>query len=234
MNPSLKIRKIHRWIGILFSFSALLASGSGVVHNVMTRTQAPPPAARPAGESFNLSAINISLKEAAEKLFSNHAPIHGISFRVFNGDPWYQFLLEGDQLPFYVNARTGDVDMYSDEKYAREIAEKYLSRKNLVSVKRLVNFDSEYLNIFRILPVYRFDTQDPVNTRVYVSTMTGSVTRFTDDKKQIEASIFTNFHKLGFIKNKDLRDFVLTTTTAGIFVLSLFGVILFFMTFPRR
>lgn len=47
MNPRL-IRKLHRWLGLVFSVSRLLiASGSGVLHNVMTRTQAPPPRPSP-------------------------------------------------------------------------------------------------------------------------------------------------------------------------------------------
>ena len=94
----------------------------------------------------------------------------------------------------------------------------------------LTSFNREYINIFRVLPVYRFDMDDARHTRVYVSSTTGSVTRHTDDERQFEADIFTNFHKLGFIPNKDLRDLVLTALTFGAFVVSLLGIALFFLT----
>jgi hypothetical protein len=92
----------------------------------------------------------------------------------------------------------------------------------------------EYLNIFRILPVYRFDTKDKLQTRVYVSTTTGSVTRHTDRGRQFEATIFTMFHKLGFIPNKDIRDLVLTIMTLGTFLVSLLGIWLFFATRTKK
>jgi hypothetical protein len=77
------------------------------------------------------------------------------------------------------------------------------------------------------------ETGDPAGRRVYVSTMTESVTRFTDEGRQWEANIFSNLHKLAFIPNKMLRDGTLVVGTAGIFVLSLSGVVLFFVTRPR-
>jgi hypothetical protein len=85
-----------------------------------------------------------------------------------------------------------------------------------------------------MLPVYRFDTGDDLDTRVYVSTTTGSVTRHTDRRRQFEANIFTYFHKFGFIPNKNLRDFVLTAVTAGSALAAIAGIGLFVVTRPRR
>jgi hypothetical protein len=82
--------------------------------------------------------------------------------------------------------------------------------------------------------VYRFDAADGLGTRVYVSTVTGSVTRLTDDKKQWEANVFVIVHKFGFIPNKDLRDWSLIVVTGGTFAVSVLGVLLFFLTRPRR
>ena len=63
---------------------------------------------------------------------------------------------------------------------------------------------------------------------------TGSVTRHTDKDRQFEANAFTNFHKFGFIPNKNARDLLLGFTTSGVFVAALSGVVLFFLTRPRR
>jgi hypothetical protein len=67
MSPKL-IRKLHRWLGLAFSISVLMASGSGVLHNVMTRTQAPPPQAKPSGGGMDVKAIQISVADAVAKL----------------------------------------------------------------------------------------------------------------------------------------------------------------------
>jgi hypothetical protein len=237
MNARL-IRKLHRWTGLLFSLSVLLASGSGVLHNVMTRTQPPPPAAAPSGPSVDVSAVRVSLPAAVAAL-ADEAPgvgVRAVNLRGIGGEPWYQIYLQDSPMPRYVSALDGRVDPSRDEAYAAEIAAGFLGGAAVSKTAYLTAFDSEYLNIFRILPVHRFDAGDGIATRVYVSTTTGSVTRHTDRRRQLEADLFTNFHKLGFIPDKNLRDLVLTVTTTGIFLVALLGVVLFLATGvkPRR
>ncbi len=230
MKPDTRqIRKIHRIIAVLFSLSLLASAGSGVLHNVMSRTQSPPPKARPAVK-IDPSQIKVSIPEAYAKLPLKDEPCDLVSIRTISGLPWYQFLVHGKEKPYYVNAVSGETDENADERYASEIASNNLGGAAVRRTDFLTEFNAEYINIFRILPVYRFDAGDGKGTRVYVSTMTGSVTRATDDLKQREASIFSNVHKFMFIKNKDLRDLVLTFSTAGVFLAGLLGILLFFMT----
>lgn len=231
---SARVRSFHRWIGLIFSVSILMSSGSGVLHNVMTRTQSPPPQARPAGQSLESERIKVSVSDALRQLAVGSRKIQAVSIRSIGSDPWYQVILEGGGKPLYVNASTGSPGSDADEIYASRIAEDYLGGKPVKKTDYLTAFNQEYINIFRILPVYRFDAEDGKGSRVYVSTMTGSVTRYTDNSKQFEASIFTNVHKFGFISNHDLRDFLLTLVTAGSFAAALAGIILFFMTMPRK
>ncbi|BCU79321.1 hypothetical protein [Luteolibacter sp. LG18] len=226
------IRKAHRWLGLAFSLTAMMSAGSGVLHTVMTRTQAPPPSARPSGGGLDAGAVRISIAEAVAKLPSERKPV-AVNVRMIGGEPWYQ-VFTGPGVPAYVSAVDGHVDPAQDERYAGEIAAGFLGGKDVKKTDYLTAFNNEYINIFRILPVHRFDAEDGRGTRVYVSTTTGSVTRHTDDQRQFEASAFTNFHKLGFIPNKDVRDWVQVITTGGLFLLSVFGVVLFFVTRPRR
>jgi hypothetical protein len=231
-------RRLHRWIGLFFSVFALAASGSGLIHNVMTRTQAPPPPARPAGATLNPAAVVVPLAAAVAQMAApdRDAPLLAANLRVIGNAPWWQIFVGGASRPHYVNAADGKGDDGADERFAAEIASAFLGGKTVRKTDYLTAFNGEYINIFRLLPVYRFDAagDDPLHTRVYVSTVTGSVTRHTDDQRQWEASTFTNFHKFGFITNRDLRDLVLTLTTSGIFLVALSGVALFFMTLPRR
>lgn len=228
---SRKVRQLHRWIGLFFSLSVLMSAGSGVLHNVMSRTQAPPPAARPSGLILPQD-VKVSVADALKHLPSPDAKLQAVSIRSIAGEPWYQFFIEGQKKITYVSAKDGKIDETQDEVYAFEIAYNYLAGTPVKKTDYLTSFNSEYINIFRILPVYRFDADDGKGTRVYVSTMTGSVTRHTDNQKQFEANIFSNFHKFMFIKNKDWRDGILTFMTTGIFLAALLGVALFFMTRP--
>ena len=233
MNSRL-IRKLHRWLGLLFSVSVLIASGSGVLHNVMTRTQAPPPQAKPSGGGMDVNAIKISVAEAVAKLAEEKPEVQAVNLRGIGGQPWYQIYTKTSRAPQYVSAVDGRVDSTMDEAYAAEIAKNFLAGAEVKKTDFLTAFNTEYINIFRILPVYRFDTGDALDTRVYVSTTTGSVTRHTDKQRQFEATVFTNFHKLGFIPNKDTRDLVLTVVTFGIFLVAGLGIALFFATRPKK
>jgi hypothetical protein len=211
-----------------------MSAGSGVIHNVMTRTQAPPPSARPSGHGLDVSQIKLSVSDAAKKLPDAAQGIAAVNVRSIGGQPWYQIYTKTNRAAQYVSALDGRVDPAQDEAYAAEIATTFLGGATVRKTEFLTAFNSEYINIFRLLPVYRFDIEDALHTRVYVSTTTGSVTRHTDDQRQWEANVFTNFHKLGFIPNKDLRDLVLTVLTAATCVVSLLGVALFFMTGRKR
>ncbi len=233
MNKQL-IRKAHRWLGLFFSLSILMSAGSGVIHNVMTRTQAPPPSARPSGNGLEVSQIKLGVAEATAKLPESAEGTVAVNIRSIGHQPWYQIYTKTNRAAQYVSAVDGRVDPAQDEAYAAEIAAAFLGGAQVKKSSYLTAFNSEYINIFRLLPVYRFDLGDALHTRVYVSTTTGSVTRHTDDQRQWEANVFTNFHKLGFIPNKDLRDLVLTTLTAATCFVTLLGVLLFFLTRPIR
>jgi hypothetical protein len=198
----------------------------------MTRTQAPPPAAGPGETVFDAAAIKFSAQEAVACLLGGEI-VKAINLRMIVGQPYYQIFVETGK-PHYVNAVTGKLDPETDEIYAGEIASRFLSGMAVKKVAYLTNFDREYIGIFRLLPVYRFDGDDPKCNRVYVSTVTGSVARHTDNDKQFEANIFTTVHKFGFIRNKQIRDWSLMLVTAGIFVVAVLGVILFFLTGPKR
>lgn len=233
MNSRL-IRKLHRWLGLAFSLSVLIASGSGLLHNVMTRTQSPPPQAKPSGGGMDVNAIKLTVAEAVARLGAGKPEVLAVNLRGIGGRPWYQIYTAASRAPQYVSAVDGTVDPSMDAAYAAEIATKFLGGAAVKKTDFLTGFNSEYINIFRVLPVYRFDAGDALETRVYVSTTTGSVTRHTDKERQFEASIFTNFHKLGFIPDKKTRDLVLEAVNIGIFLVACLGLVLFFITRPKK
>ncbi|RYD42181.1 MAG: hypothetical protein EOP85_11560, partial [Verrucomicrobiaceae bacterium] len=147
------IRKAHRWLGLIFSLTLLMSSGSGVIHTVMTRTQAPPPAARPGNLLLDTTAIRLTAAEAVQKL-PGGLEATAINLRMIAGQPYYQvFSTKG--APAYVNAVTGAVDPAADETYAGEIARGFLGGAEVKKTNYLTAYNGEYIPIFRILPVYR-------------------------------------------------------------------------------
>ena len=223
------IRSLHRWLGLIFSIIVLTSALSGVLHTIMANKQPPPPPVKPAGNGIVAADIRTGAQAALEKLGKDFGRVNAINLRMISGEPWYQ--IYGPQpVPSYVSAVDGRVDPAMDANYAAQIAVSFLGGVKVRQTDYLTAFNHEYVNIFRILPVFRFDADDEAGTRVYVSTTTGTVTRHTNNEKQFEANVFFLFHKFGFIPNKAMAE----TSMAGITLVAIAGVVLFFMTRPRR
>lgn len=226
------LRFLHRWIGLACAVTVLAATGSGILHVVMTWTQSPPPRPQPSG-AIDAAAVRVSPAEAVERLGGRALAVQSLSLRTIGGEPWYQVLAAGSPVPRYLNAIDGREDAASDQRFAIEIASRQLDGASVLWTRRLDAFDHEYISIFRLLPVHRIDVDDGQGTRLYVSTQTGSVARLTSDSRQFEANIFSWFHKYSFIRHKGWRDGMLVAFTTIAFLASLAGIALFFATRRR-
>jgi hypothetical protein len=132
----------------------------------------------------------------------------------------------------WVDAVTGRCDPEADIRYAAAIARAHLGTETVRHGGLLTAFDREYLVIYRLLPVHRFEVADGRGTRVYVNTLTGSVARQTDDAKQFEATVFSLAHKWSFLP-RPWRDIALLMAMAGLMLLALGGILLAWMTRRR-
>lgn len=229
MKPT-TLRRLHRWTGLACALGLLMASSSGILHVVMTWTQSAPPPARPA-ETIKGADLQVSPAEALERLGGE--PAASVSLRMIGGEPWWQVLRPGSPVPLYVSARDGREDADQDAAYAAEIASRHLGGSTARWSRRLDAFDREYIPIFRLLPVHRVEVDDGKGTRLYVSTLTGSVARHTDNRRQREANLFSLLHKYQFIPVKAWRDGLLVAVTSLMFATSVGGIMLFFITRSR-
>ena len=89
MKPA-TLRRLHRWLGLVFSLSILMSTVSGVMHTVMTRTQPPPPQARPSGGALDPSSITYSVAEAIATMGADAREVRAVNVRSIGGEPWYQ------------------------------------------------------------------------------------------------------------------------------------------------
>ena len=225
-------RRLHRWHGLVVSVIVLASAGSGLIHTWMSRTQSPPPAARP-GVGLSASAAVLAPATVALSLPATAGAVLSMDLRPLGGEPWYRISAQGQRAPLWISAVDGRPDPGADARYAARIASAHLGGATVRQSGFLTAYDDEYIAIFRILPVYRFHADDSKGTRVYVSTMTGSVTRLTDDRKQWEANVFSLFHKWTFLTSKDARDWGLMIAMAAIIALALSGIGLFWATRKR-
>lgn len=226
------LRRFHRWHALTMSAVVILSAGSGLVHVWMSRHQPPPPPARPvAGVDLAVATLPPSALPGVLPADAG-APVSA-SLRPLDGSTWWQVLCSGRSEPVWIDATDGSVDPLADERYARSIAALATGAEHPVFSAYLTRFDSEYIAIFRILPVYRFEIADGRGTRVYVSTMTGSVTRATDDRRQFEANLFGMAHKWNFIPWKPVRDWALILAMSSLILLAAAGIVLFWTTRRR-
>lgn len=237
MSTTSLLRRFHRGHALIMSVVVILSAGSGLIHTVMTQTQAPPPPTRPQA-ALDISQALVPPASLLEGVPVDIGPLVAANMRSINHEPWWQLFFQQSPKPLWRHAKTGAFDDGADQRYAADIAQRGLGGIPVRNTKYLTAFDAEYIAIFRILPVYRFDADDVLHTRVYVSTLTGSVTRLTDDKKQWEANVFSTFHKWNFIPSKSLRDVIIIIAMVSLIVLACGGIMLFVMTqrrgHPRR
>lgn len=228
-----RLRRWHRWHGLAVSLIVLTSAGSGLLHVWMSHTQSPPPPARPAA-ALDVSQVTIAPSELPARLDIPAEQVVSVSLRPIAGEPWYQVITASGGPPGYVHGATGATDSTADARYAQQIAQAALGSDTIRETAYLTAFDAEYISIFRLLPVYRFDADDAEGRRVYVSTMTGSVARATDTAKQREAWSFTYLHKWNFIRNRTVRNWSLIIAMMAIMALAVSGVVLFWATRSRR
>ncbi len=221
----MRLRTFHRWHALIMTVIVLGSAGSGLLHTWMARTQPPPPPARPAGV--------VETSEVTVPPSALPGPAAAIALRAIGGHPWWQVVPAQPGPLRWIDARSGAEDPAADARYAGEIASRFLGGAAVTQTGYLTAFDGEYIAIFRLLPVYRFSAADGRGTRVYVSTLTGSVTRHTDDRRQVEADLFGLLHKWQFIGNRAVRDWALMIAMTGVIVLALSGLLLFWRTRRR-
>lgn len=182
---------------------------------------------------LDLAAARVAPGELAALLPDGAVPT-AASLRPIGGRPYWQVVLAGQPWPAYVDAASGLLDPQAERRYAAEIARSHLGVDTVSYAGEITAFDREYIAIFRILPVHRFTSPDGRGTRVYVSTLTGSVTRHTDDARQAEADLFSLLHKWMFIPHRGWRDGLLAASMASLCLLAMGGMLLFALTRGRR
>jgi len=159
-----KLPNTYRWLALVCSVTLILSAGSGVLHILMTFSQKAPPPPGPSGRGLSPGQFALTPAQIASALPEKAAKISEINLRLIAGQPWYIAYTSDSKIPHYIDGQSGVLDDSMDGVFAAQIAREFLQSDKEVKTDYLTSFSGEYINIFRILPLYRFDHHDGSET----------------------------------------------------------------------
>ena len=83
-----KLRRFHRWHGLLVSVIVFTSAGSGLMHTWMARAQAPPPPTRPIA-ALAVEKVDLPPSAICTKAGIDPAQVRSVSLRPIADEPWY-------------------------------------------------------------------------------------------------------------------------------------------------
>ncbi|WP_165784618.1 PepSY domain-containing protein [Solitalea longa] len=188
-----------------------------------------------ASKSIDLSKVKVSLDSA---LLKNR--IECISnFRLveLDGKIYYQIRKVADNRLTYIDAQSAAIDSAAAENYAMKIAKQFLgdSTAKVTGVSFIQNFDEEYLDNNRLLPVYRVDFNRYDNTRLYVDPASDRMGLATNDSRAAFSIFFRNFHSWQFLeKLGPFRSAVLVFLAGISFITAVMGIYIVCITKSKK
>jgi hypothetical protein len=202
-SPRVPLRRVHRWLGLLFALTLLSFPLSGAVH-ALHRSDAGPP-----------ERIEAAFPVVALGWLPNVAL--GVSLAWLDGRPHWRVVRESgvDWLDAQTGARTKDGEL----RRARELASAYASRPDaeIASTQLVTRFTDEYGFIRKRLPVVRVEFRDPDAPLVFVDPASGALAARLTRGDLREQWIFNKIHKWSFADplGPNARDALVATAVLG-------------------
>ena len=230
-----RIKTVKKWHG-LFLWPALLATIvyilSALSHPLMVWTgpQAkkmyPPSLVLKGAEVTNISKIikknNLSTAKIAK-------------FVPFKEQVLFQITQDKNSPRRYFSSSTLTEIEHHDPQQAIWLAEHYLAEEKLIqSIEFQTQFDNQYPEVNRLLPVYKinFDTAD--NLTVFVHTETQAIEAITNDWKRSLRWVFQNLHSFEFLSEFEGLRLALIIFMVSLITLMAITGIMFLVMLKRR
>lgn len=223
------IYKWHRWCSAVIAIPVIMWTISGIMHPIMTsfKPQVKKQFLKP--EAIDVSAIRISLKQALEK---NHIfSINNFRIIVLKDEQYYQVKRKDENILVYFSTTNGKILPNGDEKYAQQLACRFLADSSKISHTELIEqFNKEYVYVNRLLPVYKISFDRPDRIRIYVDTFADRMALSMNDSRSTFNRFFVNFHSWGFIDGfDDARLLVIVLLSSLAFFTSIMGIYIWLM-----
>ncbi len=225
---------LHRKLSVWLALPVFLWAISGALHPMMANWF------RPQISKHFLPPTKFQVEGllAPAKVFKEVSSLTQVKLISLGSDPVY-LGIGADQELFFRDARGGSEITKGSEKYAEQLARRYLEDVDspLKSVSRISNFSSVYGPINRFLPAYRVALDREDGMEVVLDLRTGSLASFDNPLKRAFLRAFSWFHTWSWMGGPE--NFWRITCVLVLSFLALLVAIsgmgsLFFMKSPRK
>lgn len=222
-----RIKSVKKWHS-LFIWPALIATViyifSALSHPIMVWTgpQAkkmfPPSLVLQGNEMVNISTI-VEKNKLQEAQIAKFVP--------YKEQVLFQ-ITQGNDLPrrYFSNVNYTEIENH-DKQQAIWLAQYYLAQDlSIISIEFQSQFDEQYPQVNRLLPVYKinYDTED--NLTVFVHTETQALAAITNDWKRSLRWVFQNLHSFEFLSHSEgLRVGLIAIMVSLISLMAITGVL---------
>jgi len=137
----------------------------------------------------------------------------------------------------YFNTVTGDELLNGDIEYAKLLARHFTkdNASTITSVEFVSDFTDDYLDVNRLLPVYRVNFDRDDGLRIYVETSPSRVATLVDNKKATMGSVFRFIHTWIFMGDDNpMRKIIVTTLLLFIFSSAVSGIVMYTVVIKRN
>lgn len=216
--------RYHRWFGVVSCLAMILWGASGVMHPIMSRVNPTPVNMAPPQASLELHG---ALAPAEVLARAGISEVSGLRIIGWNDATYYQVSFSGQSGRRYFAVNSGTELVDGDVKYAEYLARHFIgdTQSKLRSVSLITQFNNDYLDINRLLPIYRVDFERDDGLHAYVETSPPRVSALADDRKIMLASLFRFMHNWEFMRNADgVRTTLISMFLAVALLSSLSGI----------
>ncbi len=216
--------RYHRWFGVVACVAMILWGLSGVMHPIMSRinptpvNMQPPPA---------IPALHGALSPATVLSRAGISEVAGLRMMAWNDVTYYQVSVAGQAQRRYFEVDSGTELADGDVRYAEYLARHFTgdTQSRLRGVSLVTRFSDDYLDINRLLPVYRVDLERDDGLHAYVETNPPRVSALVDDRKILLASLFRFMHNWEFMRDTNaLRITIISAFLAVALLSALSGI----------
>ena len=192
--------KLHHTLGLLSCVGLLLWGLSGVMHPVMSRLQ-PRPAALLAPSPSILLHEAKALPEVLKQHRLEEASVHRIGLAQINSQAYYRIAIQDQQPARYFSMQDGAELHNGDALHAHALARHFTGKKEarIVSTEWVSEFNHEYLEINRLLPVWRVRFEGDDGLRAFVDTDQARLSALVNNTKQTLSEWFRVAHTWQFL-----------------------------------
>jgi hypothetical protein len=234
MNWKRKVYSWHRSIAYWVALPVFLWSISGIMHPFMSNWFKPQIANRfLMPDQFSKDDISIELNKVLE--INKIDSIRRYTLDKVGGKVYYKVEIRFDSVEYFSAANGQRIDKL-DSINAIELARGFsdFNETPISKMEIIRDYNIDYREINRLLPVWKVSFDDDAGTDVYVHTYSGRLASFSSAIKNIHGRIFNWFHNWGFLPEGKVRTIVVGLFSILLAFTGFLGIVIYAFSKKRK